>query len=73
MFGFARKVQKSLADLEKLHVSGQGINLFLPTGVGHKHEDKVWFLQVQDNKQELEYTILVPFGIVSGVKESDFR
>ncbi|KAJ0266195.1 Protein BONZAI 2 [Hirschfeldia incana] len=35
------KVQKSLADLEKLHLSGQGINLFLPTGVGHKHEDKV--------------------------------
>ncbi|KAL0888398.1 hypothetical protein Bca101_012381 [Brassica carinata] len=35
-----RKVQKSLADLEKLHLSGEGINLFLPTGVGHKHEDK---------------------------------
>ena len=41
LLDFARKVQKSLADLEKLHLSGQGINLFLPTGVGHKHEDKV--------------------------------
>ncbi|KAF8051869.1 hypothetical protein N665_1658s0005 [Sinapis alba] len=28
------KVQKSLSDLEKLHVSGQGINLSLPTGAG---------------------------------------
>ncbi|CAN8256960.1 unnamed protein product [Cochlearia groenlandica] len=34
------KIQKSLLDLEKLHLSGQGINLYLPTGVGHKHEDK---------------------------------
>ena len=29
-----RKVQKSLADLEKLHLAGQGINLSLPTGAG---------------------------------------
>ncbi|KAH0849689.1 hypothetical protein HID58_096177 [Brassica napus] len=28
------KVQKSLADLEKLHLAGQGINLSLPTGAG---------------------------------------
>ncbi|KAF8408509.1 hypothetical protein HHK36_007665 [Tetracentron sinense] len=30
------KVQKSLTDLEKLHFSEQGENLFLPTAVGHK-------------------------------------
>lgn len=42
LIGFARKVQKSLSDLEKLHLAGQGINLVLPTGVGHKHEDRVW-------------------------------
>jgi len=41
LIGFARKVQKSLSDLEKLHLAGQGINLALPTGVGHKHEDRV--------------------------------
>ncbi|KAG7538837.1 C2 domain [Arabidopsis suecica] len=28
------KVQKSLSDLEKLHLAGQGINLSLPTGAG---------------------------------------
>ncbi|XP_052182268.1 protein BONZAI 1-like isoform X2 [Diospyros lotus] len=35
------KVQKSLADLEKLHSVGQGEHLFLSTFVGHNHEDKV--------------------------------
>ncbi|XP_062168932.1 protein BONZAI 1 isoform X2 [Alnus glutinosa] len=37
------KVQKSLADLEKLHSSQQGENLFLPTviGVGHNYQNKV--------------------------------
>lgn len=34
-----RKVQKSLADLEKLHSSGQGENLLVPTG--HNHANKV--------------------------------
>ncbi|XP_015888545.1 protein BONZAI 1 isoform X1 [Ziziphus jujuba] len=35
------KVQKSLADLEKLHSSRQGENLFLPTSVGHENHNKV--------------------------------
>lgn len=51
LLDFARKVQKSLADLEKLHLSGQGINLFLPTGVGHKHEDRVGIFHT--NKRSL--------------------
>lgn len=34
---FIRKVQKSLADLEKLHSSGQGENLFLPTSTGNNN------------------------------------
>ncbi|KAK9995268.1 hypothetical protein SO802_019954 [Lithocarpus litseifolius] len=35
------KIHKSLADLEKLHSSGQGENLFLPTLVGHDYHNKV--------------------------------
>ncbi|KAE8123777.1 hypothetical protein FH972_018706 [Carpinus fangiana] len=35
------EVRKSLADLEKLHSSGQGENLFLPTPVGHNYQNKV--------------------------------
>ncbi|KAG5223729.1 COPINE family protein [Salix suchowensis] len=32
------KVQKSLADLEKLHSSGEGEHLFLPTTAGHNYQ-----------------------------------
>ncbi|CAL5373145.1 unnamed protein product [Camellia sinensis] len=35
------KVQKSLADLEKLCSVGHGEHLFLPTAVGHTHQNKV--------------------------------
>ncbi|XVF54789.1 hypothetical protein PTKIN_Ptkin05aG0209800 [Pterospermum kingtungense] len=35
------KVQKSLADLEKLHIGREGENLFLPTLVGHDHHNKI--------------------------------
>ncbi|KAL7191603.1 hypothetical protein ACSBR2_023641 [Camellia fascicularis] len=35
------KVQKSLADLEKLCSVGHGEHLFLPTPVGHTHQNKV--------------------------------
>ncbi|KAG4155389.1 hypothetical protein ERO13_D03G110500v2 [Gossypium hirsutum] len=34
------KVQKSLADLEKLHLGREGENLYLPTLVGHNYENK---------------------------------
>ncbi|KAG5223646.1 COPINE family protein [Salix suchowensis] len=34
------KVQKSLADLEKLHSSGEGEHLFLPTTAGHNYQNK---------------------------------
>ncbi|CAN6805513.1 unnamed protein product [Brassica oleracea] len=54
------KVQKSLADLEKLHLSGQGINLFLPTGVGHKHEDRALKSQLFVDKftETVQHTFL---------------
>ncbi|KAG2335173.1 hypothetical protein Bca52824_006353 [Brassica carinata] len=54
------KVQKSLADLEKLHMSGQGINLFLPTGVGHKHEDRALKSQLFVDKftETVQHTFL---------------
>ncbi|KAG8496548.1 hypothetical protein CXB51_007653 [Gossypium anomalum] len=35
------KVQKSLADLEKLHLGREGENLYLPTLVGHNYENKI--------------------------------
>ncbi|KAM6583971.1 hypothetical protein CsatB_010973 [Cannabis sativa] len=35
------KVETSLADLEKLQFSKQGEQLYLPTAVGHHHENKV--------------------------------
>ncbi|KAK9278515.1 hypothetical protein L1049_028082 [Liquidambar formosana] len=35
------KVEKSLGDLEKLHSSGQGENLYLPTAVGNNHHNKI--------------------------------
>ncbi|XP_021285560.1 protein BONZAI 1 isoform X3 [Herrania umbratica] len=35
------KVQKSLADLEKLHSGREGENLFLPTPVGHDFQNKI--------------------------------
>ncbi|KAF8400078.1 hypothetical protein HHK36_015953 [Tetracentron sinense] len=34
------QIQKSLADLEKLHCSEQGENLFLPTGIGLNYHNK---------------------------------
>ncbi|KAJ4883283.1 Protein BONZAI 2 [Raphanus sativus] len=54
------KVEKSLAELEKLHVSGQGINLLLPTGVGHKHEDKALKSQISVDKftETVQHTFL---------------
>ncbi|MCD7457860.1 Protein BONZAI 1 [Datura stramonium] len=35
------KIQKSLLDLEKLHSAGIGANLFIPTAMGPKQENKV--------------------------------
>ncbi|KAA3456834.1 protein BONZAI 1-like isoform X1 [Gossypium australe] len=35
------KVQKSLADLERLHLGREGENLYLPTLVGHNDENKI--------------------------------
>ncbi|KAL9239401.1 hypothetical protein vseg_013730 [Gypsophila vaccaria] len=38
---FIGKIVKSLAELEKIHSSGIGENLFLPAGTGHDHHNKV--------------------------------
>ncbi|KAK1295519.1 Protein BONZAI 1 [Acorus calamus] len=35
------RIQKSLADLEKLYVGQLGENLFIPTTIGHDHHNKV--------------------------------
>uniref|UniRef100_A0A2P2M5V4 Copine n=1 Tax=Rhizophora mucronata TaxID=61149 RepID=A0A2P2M5V4_RHIMU len=37
------KVQKSLAELEKLYSSGESENLYLPTSTGPNHQNKVFF------------------------------
>ncbi|KAL5795374.1 hypothetical protein ACOSQ2_000194 [Xanthoceras sorbifolium] len=54
------KVQKSLADLEKIHSSGQGESLFLPTAVGHNYQNKVLKSQLFVDKfsESTQYTFL---------------
>ncbi|XP_057465072.1 protein BONZAI 1-like isoform X1 [Actinidia eriantha] len=53
------KVQKSLADLEKLHSVGQGEHLFLTTSSGHDH-DKVLKSQLYVDKfsERVQHTFL---------------
>ncbi|XLS97276.1 hypothetical protein HN51_040011 [Arachis hypogaea] len=57
---FIRKVQKSLAELEKLHASGQGGTLFLPTGGGHNSHNKVLKSRVYLDKfsESVQYSFL---------------
>lgn len=64
----ARKVQKSLSDLEKLHLSGQGINLSLPTSGG---QNKVWTNSTRYPKY-VHVSYLITFLFVSGIKEPAF-
>lgn len=54
------KIQKSLADLEKLHSSGHGENLFLPTLVGHDYHNKILKSQlfVDTFSQSIQHTFL---------------
>ncbi|KAJ7945613.1 Protein BONZAI like [Quillaja saponaria] len=54
------KVQKSLADLENLHVSGKGENFFLPTAVEHDHHNKVLKSQLFVDKfaENVQHTFL---------------
>ncbi|RYR19164.1 hypothetical protein Ahy_B03g063870 isoform H [Arachis hypogaea] len=54
------KVQKSLAELEKLHASGQGETLFLPTGGGHNSHNKVLKSRVYLDKfsESVQYSFL---------------
>ncbi|CAN6585663.1 unnamed protein product [Malus baccata var. baccata] len=54
------KIQKSLAELEKLHSSGQGENLFLPTAVGHDFHNKVLKSQLFVDKftETVQHTFL---------------
>ncbi|KAK2662231.1 hypothetical protein Ddye_000805 [Dipteronia dyeriana] len=54
------KVQKSLADLEKLHSSEQGEHMFLPTAIGHNYQSKVLKSQlfVDNFSESIQYTFL---------------
>ncbi|KAJ0054025.1 hypothetical protein Pint_01288 [Pistacia integerrima] len=54
------KVQKSLSDLEKLHSSGQGEYLSLPTAVGHNYHSKILKSQLFVDKfsECVQYTFL---------------
>ncbi|GLU20816.1 hypothetical protein SLE2022_369970 [Rubroshorea leprosula] len=54
------KVQKSLADLEKLHSRREGENLFLPTLVGHTYQNKVLKSQIFVEKfsESVQHTFL---------------
>ncbi|KAL2554837.1 DCD (Development and Cell Death) domain protein [Forsythia ovata] len=54
------KVQKSLADLEKLHSIGMGENLFIPVSVGQNHQSKVLKSQlfVDTYSEKIQYTFL---------------
>ena len=53
-------MQKSLAELEKLHASGQGETLFLPTGGGHNSHNKVLKSRVYLDKfsESVQYSFL---------------
>lgn len=65
------KIHKSLADLEKLHSSGQGENLFLPTLVGHDYHNKILKSQlfVEKFSQSVEHTFL---DYLAGGRELNF-
>ncbi|BBH03600.1 Development and Cell Death domain protein [Prunus dulcis] len=54
------KIQKSLAELEKLHAIGQGENLFLPTTVGHDYHNKILKSQLFVDKftESIQHTFL---------------
>ncbi|XP_019169820.1 PREDICTED: protein BONZAI 1-like isoform X2 [Ipomoea nil] len=54
------KVQKSLADLEKLHASGAGVNFFVPTSIGPTPQTKVLKSQLYVEKftEKIQHTFL---------------
>ncbi|KAG6413230.1 hypothetical protein SASPL_125938 [Salvia splendens] len=54
------KVQKSLADLERLHSTGAVENLFIPTSVGQNHQRKVLKSQLIVDKysENIQHTFL---------------
>ncbi|KAK6933838.1 C2 domain, partial [Dillenia turbinata] len=54
------KVQKSLAELEKLHSSGKGENLYVPTAVGRDSHNKVLKSQLFVDKyvESIKHTFL---------------
>ncbi|KAI8009588.1 Protein BONZAI 2 [Camellia lanceoleosa] len=64
------KVQKSLAELEKLHSVGQGECLFLPTSVGHNHDDNETFgngISIQGNVEHACLFSTLP-ALTDGIK-----
>ncbi|CAN4086556.1 unnamed protein product [Withania somnifera] len=54
------KIQKSLLDLENLHSAGNAVNLFMPTAMGPKQENKVLKSQlfVESYSEKIQYTFL---------------
>ncbi|WMV22043.1 hypothetical protein MTR67_015428 [Solanum verrucosum] len=54
------KIQTSLLDLEKLHSAGTSANLFIPTAMGPKQENKVLKSQlfVESYSEKIQYTFL---------------
>lgn len=63
-------MHKSLADLEKLHSSGQGENLFLPTLVGHDYHNKV-LLSVSSILRILYYIKFFAFSLKASKYHAD--
>ncbi|KAJ6889592.1 protein BONZAI 1-like [Populus alba x Populus x berolinensis] len=61
------KVQKSLAELEKLHSSGEGVHLFLPTTIGHSYQNKpTHFSGLLDRGCELNFMVAIDFTASNG-------
>ncbi|KAJ4838399.1 Protein BONZAI 1 [Turnera subulata] len=54
------KVEKSMSQLEKIHSSGEGINLFLPAAAGQNQQNKVLKSQLFVDKfsESTQYTFL---------------
>uniref|UniRef100_A0A7C9DPK1 C2 domain-containing protein n=1 Tax=Opuntia streptacantha TaxID=393608 RepID=A0A7C9DPK1_OPUST len=54
------KIEKSLFDLEKIHLDRKGENLYLPTATGHDYHNKVLKSQlyVEEFLESVQYTFL---------------
>lgn len=67
-----RKVQKSLADLEKLHYSNEGEHLFLPTAVGHNSHNKVLFFLTDNFPHLISFAFTTLITLIQVLKSQLF-